>query len=77
MKYLCLLYGNQKKVSSLSKEQFASLVEKCQYALQSPANIRRIRSVRLGRERAPLTGHDAAAGAHRAAANSLCNIRTS
>jgi len=30
MKYLCLLYGNQKKVSSLSKEQFASLVEKCQ-----------------------------------------------
>jgi hypothetical protein len=30
MKYLCLLYGNQKKVSSLSKEEFASIVEKCQ-----------------------------------------------
>lgn len=29
MKYLCLLYGNQEKVSSLSKEEFAALIEKC------------------------------------------------
>lgn len=29
MKYLCLLYGNQQKISQLSKEEFASLVEKC------------------------------------------------
>ncbi len=29
MKYLCLLYGNQEKVSQLSKEEFAALVEKC------------------------------------------------
>lgn len=29
MKYLCLLYGNQEKVSQLSKEEFASLTERC------------------------------------------------
>lgn len=29
MKYLCLLYGNQQKVSQLPKEEFAALVEKC------------------------------------------------
>lgn len=29
MKYLCLLYGNQEKVSQLSKEEFESLVERC------------------------------------------------
>jgi len=45
MKYLCLLYGNQKKVSSLSKEQFASLVEKCQVhdaALQRTGAVRSV-----------------------------------
>lgn len=30
MKYLCLLYGNQEKMSQLSKEEFAALVERCQ-----------------------------------------------
>lgn len=30
MKYLCLLYGNQQKISKLSKEEFNTLVEKCQ-----------------------------------------------
>ncbi len=30
MKYLCLLYGNQEKMSKLSPEQFSALVEKCQ-----------------------------------------------
>jgi hypothetical protein len=29
MKYLCLLYGNQQKMSQLSKEEFAALGEKC------------------------------------------------
>ncbi len=29
MKYLCLLYGNQQKVSKLSKDEFAAVVEKC------------------------------------------------
>ncbi|MBK6689961.1 MAG: hypothetical protein IPG45_36180 [Deltaproteobacteria bacterium] len=29
MKYLCLLYGNQQKVSKLSPEQFAALVDEC------------------------------------------------
>jgi hypothetical protein len=29
MKYLCLLYGNQQKMSQLSKEEFAALIEKC------------------------------------------------
>ncbi len=29
MKYLCLLYGNQEKMSKLSKDEFASLVETC------------------------------------------------
>ena len=30
MKYLCLLYGNQEKVSKLSKEEFAALAARCQ-----------------------------------------------
>jgi hypothetical protein len=30
MKYLCLLYGNQEKVSQLSKDEYASVVAKCQ-----------------------------------------------
>lgn len=30
MKYLCLLYGNQQKISKLTKEEFSALVEKCQ-----------------------------------------------
>ncbi|MGC4064763.1 MAG: YciI family protein [Polyangiaceae bacterium] len=29
MKYLCLLYGNQEKMSKLSKADFAALAEKC------------------------------------------------
>jgi hypothetical protein len=29
MKYLCLLYGNQEKMSKLSKDDFAALAEKC------------------------------------------------
>jgi hypothetical protein len=29
MKYLCLLYGNQQKMSKLSKEEFSSLVARC------------------------------------------------
>jgi hypothetical protein len=29
MKYLCLLYGNQEKVSALSAEEFESLKERC------------------------------------------------
>jgi len=29
MKYLCMLYGNQQKMSKLSKEEFAALGEKC------------------------------------------------
>lgn len=29
MKYLCLLYGNEQKVSALSKEEFAAVVERC------------------------------------------------
>lgn len=29
MKYLCLLYGNQQKVTQLPKEEFAAIVEKC------------------------------------------------
>ena len=29
MKYLCLLYGNQRAMSKLSKEQFAALGEQC------------------------------------------------
>ena len=30
MKYLCLAYGDQKKMEKLSKEQFAALFERCQ-----------------------------------------------
>ncbi|HEY5959252.1 MAG TPA: YciI family protein [Polyangiaceae bacterium] len=48
MKYLCLLYGNQKKVSSLSKEQFATLVEKCQVydaELQRTGAVRSVESL--------------------------------
>lgn len=30
MKYLCLLYGNQKKMANLPKEQFEALAQKCQ-----------------------------------------------
>ena len=48
MKYLCLLYGNQKKVSSLSKEQFTSLVEKCQVhdaELQRTGAVRSVESL--------------------------------
>src|SRR5262245_53993833 len=29
MKYLCLAYGDQKKMEKLTKEQFAELVERC------------------------------------------------
>ena len=29
MKYLCLAYGDQKKMSTLSKEQFEALVARC------------------------------------------------
>lgn len=29
MKYLCLLYGNQEKMSKLSKAEFSSLAEQC------------------------------------------------
>lgn len=29
MKYLCLLYGNQQKVSSLPREEYLALVERC------------------------------------------------
>lgn len=29
MKYLCLLYGNQQKMSKLSKDDFAALIGKC------------------------------------------------
>jgi hypothetical protein len=29
MKYLCLLYGNQQKMSKLTKEEFSGLVEQC------------------------------------------------
>jgi hypothetical protein len=29
MKYLCLLYGNQQKVTQLPKQEFAELVERC------------------------------------------------
>ncbi|HLU38669.1 MAG TPA: YciI family protein [Planctomycetota bacterium] len=29
MKYLCLAYGNQEKMASLSKEEFTALVERC------------------------------------------------
>jgi hypothetical protein len=30
MKYLCLAYGDQKKMERLTKEQFAELLERCQ-----------------------------------------------
>lgn len=44
MKYLCLLYGNQKQVSSLSKDEFASLVEKCKVY---DAELQRTGAVRM------------------------------
>lgn len=43
MKYLCLLYGNQKKMSKLSKEEFAGLVENCQ---RHDAELQRTGAVR-------------------------------
>lgn len=44
MKYLCLLYGNQEKVSALSKEEFAALVEKCK---DHDAELQRTGAVRM------------------------------
>lgn len=44
MKYLCLLYGNQEKVSQLSKEEFAGLVEKCK---AHDAELHRTGAVRM------------------------------
>jgi hypothetical protein len=43
MKYLCLLYGNQQKVSQLPKEEFAALVEKCK---EHDAELHRTGAVR-------------------------------
>lgn len=43
MKYLCLLYGNQQKMSQLSKEEFAALAEKCE---SHDAELRRTGAVR-------------------------------
>ncbi len=48
MKYLCLLYGNQEKVSALSKEEFASLVESCKAydaELQRTGAVRTVESL--------------------------------
>jgi len=44
MKYLCLLYGNQEKVSKLSKEDFAALVERCK---RHDAELHRTGAVQL------------------------------
>lgn len=43
MKYLCLLYGNQQKVSQLPKEEFEALVDKCK---QHDAELHRTGAVR-------------------------------
>lgn len=44
MKYLCLLYGNQEKVSKLSKEEFTAVVERCK---QYDAELQRTGAVRM------------------------------
>ena len=44
MKYLCLLYGNQEKMSKLSKDEFAALVEKCKV---HDAELQRTGAVRV------------------------------
>lgn len=48
MKYLCLLYGNQKRVESLSKDEFNALVEKCKVydaELQRTGAVRSVESL--------------------------------
>lgn len=48
MKYLCLLYGNQKKMSQLSAEEFASLKERCEAydkELQATGAVRSVESL--------------------------------
>jgi len=44
MKYLCLLYGNQQKMSKLSQAEFASLAEKCKV---HDAELQRTGAVRM------------------------------
>lgn len=44
MKYLCLLYGNQQKMSKLTKEEFAALAERCQ---RHDAELHRSGAVRM------------------------------
>jgi hypothetical protein len=45
MKYLCLLYGNQEKMSKLSKDEFAALVERCKVHDEELRRTGAVRSV--------------------------------
>jgi hypothetical protein len=48
MKYLCLLYGDQKKMEALTKEQFEALVAKCKpfdEELRASGHVRMVESL--------------------------------